>query len=28
VLKDIETVQNEPDRLKKWVELVRKITST
>ena len=27
VLKDIETVQNEPDRLKKWVELVRKITS-
>jgi len=28
VLKDVETVQNEPDRLKKWVELVRKITST
>ena len=26
VLKDIETVQNEPQRLKKWVELVRDIT--
>ena len=26
VLKDIETVQNEPQRLKKWVKLVRDIT--
>ncbi|MCM8757073.1 MAG: hypothetical protein NC823_01160, partial [Candidatus Omnitrophica bacterium] len=27
VLKDVETVQGEPERLKKWVRLVRELTS-
>jgi hypothetical protein len=25
-LKDVETVQGEPDRLRKWVQIVRNIT--